>query len=1308
MRISGTRIVRRFGLLAMLMAASAGRATETENQGLRVLPVPSSINSGQAGKMVVDGKMDDWDLSGGLFACGETEHLRDQYAVWFHAMYDADNIYLLARWKDPTPVNNPEKPGGHGFNGDCLQVRLILFPGTANETVTWWDFWRNAQGNAVAGRAWPGAVNGVLNNPLPDLPRAVEAGIQQAFSVDADGKGYVQEVAIPWKQLSVAGNAPACGEKFRMTLEPNFTAGAFGRITIKDLFDPAIKAPDRIFTFHAYQHWGWATLAEKGHVAPQPVRLADTRTFPVSLQNGLPVVDWTGLNRKFEWLGFKPITFEMPFEGYVSLNLVDTNGVVARHLLNGDQRAKGKHTVQWDGLSDAVYRRPGEPLAAGDYTWKAIAHPGAKLTLRGFACYGGRTPWDADPKSCWLGDHGVPSAVVTDGERMYLACNGAECGRHLLATDLSGKVIWGLQNTTGAADPEHIAVDGGLVYVLHPKVSWIKDGGKITRVDAGSGAYTVWPGTKSHILNISDVWPEGQAGADHFAGLDVRAGQLYATVNDPLAPGLVVMMDIATGKVRKTWPVPLGGALKVVNDHLIYVVSGGSSVLALDPATGKTTTFVAGLHDVAGITVDTAGKLYVSVGQPDSQVIIFDTRGKETGRIGRKGGRAALGLWQADGLFNPAGVAVDRVGNLWVMERDKHPKRVSVWNLADGKLIADFFGPPQYGASGAAINPRDPNLMVGVGCEWRLDPRTGKSVCVGVFDRQYHSFATFREGKNGRLYLYTDYGRCGDGGVQVWERLGDAQYVLRAELRTDDLRKGSGKAVLWVDANGDGQQQPEEVQTQEGALFATGSNDWSLNLGPDLTFYALDWKDKKLKALPADGFTACGAPKYDLAKLRALPEAMSEGYVRNMSCALPSADNRTILINQSVKNHPAGFLWRGFDLATGKLLWSYPNPYFQVHGSHNAPAADPGLFRGAFGPIGAVDIPGAGNCWIINGNVGEWGILTADGFYLTRLFSGNVFDWRWPAEAKPGADMTDLPPGSGGEDFGGSVTQAKDGRVYVQSGKMAIWNILLSGLEQTVSIPGGKVTLTAAETKQAQALREEALQSAKVGAKATVKRASVAFTGNLQQDFKGCLLLDFQKMDDARVHTALAHDGTTLYIGWEVKDSTPWVNGATDISQMYACGDTVDLQIGIDPEANAKRQKAAKGDLRLSIGNYQGKPTAVLYKFISADKKPRTFTSGVIQGYQVDWVDVLAEAKVKVKTGKDGYVVEAAVPLASLGLSPTSNLTLRGDVGVTHGDPSGARTKLRTYWANQQTGLVDDVVIELQLTPQNWGEMVFE
>jgi hypothetical protein len=202
-----------------------------------------------------------------------------------------------------------------------------------------------------------------------------------------------------------------------------------------------------------------------------------------------------------------------------------------------------------------------------------------------------------------------------------------------------------------------------------------------------------------------------------------------------MLPAVVAVLDIATGKVVQSWPVPLGGALKVASGQLLYVISGGTEVLSLDLVTGKTRTLVKGLQNAKGITVDAAGKIYVSVGEPDMQVIVFNPKGREVTRIGRKGGRA--------------------------------PQRVSVWDLTSGKLATDFFGPTQYAASGSGINPRDPNLMVGVGCEWGLDPKTGKSVCVGAFDRQYHSFATFREGTNGRLYLYTDYGHAGMDGVQV-------------------------------------------------------------------------------------------------------------------------------------------------------------------------------------------------------------------------------------------------------------------------------------------------------------------------------------------------------------------------------------------------------------------------------------------------------------------------------------------------------------------------------------------------------------
>ena len=73
--------------------------------------------------------------------------------------------------------------------------------------------------------------------------------------------------------------------------------------------------------------------------------------------------------------------------------------------------------------------------------------------------------------------------------------------------------------------------------------------------------------------------------------------------------------------------------------------------------------------------------------------------------------------------------------------------------------------------------------------------------------------------------------------------------------------------------------------------------------------------------------------------------------------------------------------------------------------------------------------------------------------------------------------------------------------------------------------------------------------------------------------------------------------------------------------------------------------------------------------------------------------------------------MEAAVPLSAIGLRRAgggSPLQLRGDFGVTYGDPAGQRTRLRNHWNNQHTGIVDDAVFELMIEPKNWGEVVFE
>jgi hypothetical protein len=302
--------------------------------------------------------------------------------------------------------------------------------------------------------------------------------------------------------------------------------------------------------------------------------------------------------------------------------------------------------------------------------------------------------------------------------------------------------------------------------------------------------------------------------------------------------------------------------------------------------------------------------------------------------------------------------------------------------------------------------------------------------------------------------------------------------------------------------------------------------------------------------------------------------------------------------------------------------------------------------------------------------------------------------------------MNDCPPGMGGEDFGGSATVAKDGKLYLQAGKTGFWNVVVDGLERVQALTGGSVTIAASELALAQRFKEQALQT-KVGIqRLVVKQGAPAFTGNLEQDFKEHTLVSYDKGDGTRARSALALDATTAYLAWEVQDRSPWVNGAKVDDSLYWGGDTVDFQLGTDPAADPARGEAAKGDLRLSIGCLQGKDVAVVFRQVAEQKAPRTFSSGVVKEFVVDSVKAVAQARIVVTKRGDGYTVEAAIPLADLGLVDKPGLKLRGDFGVTFGNQAGDRTRLRSYWSNQKTGIVDDVVFELKLEPKHWGEIV--
>jgi len=1269
-------------LAVSLVIAKGARATETEHIGMQILPAP--------GKVTIDGKFDDWDLTAGVFACGDVENLREKLACWFHLMYDRKNLYILARWVDHTPLNNPgSSKGDYGFNGDCLQARFITAPGTSRERCTHVTAWMDRDGVDVVhfeiGRKFDGGT----------VRDAQAQGAAQEFRRNADGRGYVQEIAIPWRLLCTGGYRPAAGEAMTLTVEPNFCTEARFRITIKDIFKPGV-APDRVFTFMASQCWGTGTLERKGNVPLRPVRLADSREFKVTMEGGLPVIDWTGLIRTRELKGFETVAFTMPADGYLSLHIRDRDGVVVRQLLNGEFRTKGRHTVKWDGLTTPNWRQPGQPVPPGAYTWRALWHKGIGLRLVGWACNGGSAPWNGPSgKTNWGGDHGVPVCCDHDGQRVYLGWSGAEAGKALLACDLDGNVAWRVSRG-GMSGAELLAVDRGTVY----SQNW---DGVLFRVDAAKGGFTDWAGSGSTDLDVRKLLGIPADNKNRANCLSACDGRLYVGFTKH---NLIAVLDGKSGRLLKKLSIPapvdlegVGGA----SPPRVLAVSGWKAVLAVNSESGEAKPFVKGLQSAHAIALDAKGNVYVGVRDPLNQVLVYSPQGRRLRAIGRRGGRALLGRWQPDGMRFIAGLTVDARGQLWVMEADDKPKRVSVWNTATGQLIREFFGPTAYGALGGAINPLDPHGMVGHGCEWRLAPKTGRATCLGVITRDGMSNARFAIGANKRLYLAVAANWAFNiGPLRIYERLGDADYRLRTLIYYADKdgneirptghgkRANAAKTMVWADENGDGQRQPGELSSGPGELRFSG---WYMNVTPDLTLYS---GDRQFKVA---GFTACGAPRYDLAKPTKMPAP-----------GLGSADGRLVLQPGAYGESHSWF--HGYEIAGGRRLWSYPDTFVGVHGSHRAPPPQVGLIRGSYGPCGAAKLPEPiGNLWAIATNVGEWHLLTGDGFYLARLFQGDPMKMSFPEQAVPGAIVDNVPPGMGGEDFGGSIACTPDGQLYLQAGKTAFWNLRVVGLETVRRLPGGRLTISASEIAQARAFREQYLQQAVGTRRLSLKKKTVTFTGDLNRDFAGAQVIAYKKQAEAAVRSAAAWDERFLYLAWDVRDATPWVNGAEGPEYLYAHGDTVDFQLGTEPKADPKRGEAILGDLRLSIGPFRGTPTAVLYRPKAKEKAPKTFYSGVVRdGYVVESVTVVKDARIEVKIhgNKRGYVVEAAVPLAALGLRPRAGLKLRGDFGVTHGDKAGKDTVLRTYWNNQHTGIVNDEVFELKLEPRNWGELIFE
>lgn len=1004
------------------------------------------------------------------------------------------------------------------------------------------------------------------------------------------------------------------------------------------------------------------------------------------------------------------ITFEQPVEGKATLVIETEDGKRVRNLISGRTFAAGRHIINWDGFDEE-----GKLIEPGTYRWRGITHPGIKPLYRMNFANGGENTTEA-----WGPNHSTFHSAASNGKLIFFAAPVTEGGWALAALDADGKFVQGYEHQHGLGiQHDAIAADDRYLYCAQDGFAWGGtkgiDFGKqdwtaewtisVVRYDIKTGKMIEFPGKQRHLeVDIMEVGP----GSDHpdttdfnLGGLAVKDGKLYIGSQHRKA---VIVLDAETG--AEIDAIPVDGARDIASGKSDIYVATDRGVLRLSD---RKTIVPTGEMDISGIALSPDGDLWIS-DRNSHQAVCFSTEGKQIARLGTPGG-PYKGPYLPGRMINPCGLVFGPTGKLWVTENRWNPKRVLAWDIGKKTVVFEKFGMPHYGGDGSGFDPENPRRWIGLGCFWDvdIDKNTARPTSVISLDEghfgNYHpqSYQFFREeGRTflcarGKIALISEV--LSDGTIRDiaatagthhfaygcdWEppqSYIDAFYEKWPEkraLKKPMGRKGEGKpwrergmGVLWVDRNGDGVPQKEEFDFC-GDDIAYGDGAWGhLQTSLTLNMPVVMNGQTKIAAISPKGFLKNGIPDYptlDEAISEATPIDLSIGYKRSGVATVRDSSGRFIFNSDPEMNAYA---------VDGRHLWSYPNQWSNVHGSHKAPLPEPGVLQGTLGILGLAPFDEEGEVFFMNGNHGRCFMLTTDGLYLDEAF----VDVR--------VSYLKNEYRLGGEIFGGSFGQSKtDGKYYVQIGHGPYRIYEMTGLSEATRISGTlQVTgeqITAAEGKNLRTAVE------------VHPARNTTVPGKLNWDQNGKF----------RVEMQWDFDSTHLKLHYHVEDQSPWVNNGRDWTKLFATGDTVDFQFATDPAADRDRRSAAPGDKRLIIAQYEGKPVAVLYDFRIPDEKgnekPIVFTSPW-RAETVDNVVKLSDTEIDVKISSRGYEINASVPLSDLGLDLNNLQDFRADFGVTYGDASGTDTNLRSYWSNRSTGLVDDIPGEIMLAPSLWG-----
>ncbi|MBY0356382.1 MAG: hypothetical protein K2W82_00155 [Candidatus Obscuribacterales bacterium] len=1002
------------------------------------------------------------------------------------------------------------------------------------------------------------------------------------------------------------------------------------------------------------------------------------------------------------------VVFQQPLDGKATVVIEDSSGKRIRNLLSGKTMNKGLQAILWDGCDDS-----GNPVKPGAYNWRSLHHSGIQPEFVMTFCN-----WDNSGVSARASNHDCFIGATANSSRVFFIAPGTEGGYGMISVGPDGKWLQGykpaaafsLTKRAAAASERYFFVlnDGvaarGSIDKTNP--NW-KAAVKLTltRYDIASAKAVGYGGSEKYATLANYEAgpgcsnPELQDGSS-LTGVAYCNGKLY--VGTGLTQSILVI-DPETGKTIKEIPFKKPSALAAAGNRLIGI--SANQVYDIDPEQGKCRQLaLVGVNTPGALALDLAGNIYVVDGSIIKQ---FNNKGLLLKSFGTPGGSYS-GPYDPERMIAPSGIAIF-ANKLWLAEARDNPKRITAWDLRSGKVVMQKFGNPPYGGRGCGFDESNAACWLGLNSSWNVNLQNHSADCrsvLGSYPFPLRLHFVRQDGRdfvvapnranfiyqlqaNGALKPAVCYGTVrGLGKIYNWQ-VPETFFTafsqrFPAAVNTAYSRKkilGKSRAgLLWVDQNGDGAMQPAEFEfTSPSIRFAEGL--WANDIS-DLTIRVPAFVNNRslMVTMKASGFYPGGAPRYP-----ALEQACRSG----LPIQYPDGTLLEKPIDSIVDRFGNLFCLTEPNLSAfspqGTLLWTFPNRWAGVQNSHQAPLPESGVLQGALFYFGTAPLDKHSDVLALMGNFGRVFLISSDGLYIDEMFR----------DMRLGFNNAD-PAGLGCEPFGGTFgkEQGAQGRYYLQAGPGGFRIYQINGLDK-VTRQSGKIIVRDQNARLAEAMPTEAEIAPEH--EAALWPVIAGRNDQIRQSAA------WSKSGKFLAKVRAGYDDKFLYLNYEVEDSSPWINRGDDWSLLFKSGDAVDFQFGIEPSSVVDRALPLPGDLRLLIAPYHQGNAVVLYKYkVPGTKAPRVYSSPW-RSVDVDVVKLLDQATVNTKLQKNGYEVDARIPLADLNFAPSAGKKYRGDFGVIFGDSQGDVDILRSYWSNQNTGLVNDVPGEVMIEPKYWG-----